>query len=259
MSSADHTLKQTDHRPWALPRRSWLWSQQWRSLLFAHWSLSEEAVRPHVPTRLEIDTKDNAAWVSVVGFRMSHVRPRRLPSLPPVSNFLELNLRTYVRLDGRPGVFFLSIHASKRLAVRVAKWFSPLPYAYARMDCSQKKGEYRFQCDSAEQAGAIFAAHYQPASEVYTASGDSLTEWLLERYCLYAGNSSGALVSTEVHHAPWAVQDVILEISSNTLGRPFGLNLSPTPDQVHFSPGVNALAWSFERVANQSREENCRH
>src|SRR5437879_11235215 len=104
------------------------------------------------------------AWVSAVAFHMARVRPRGLPPLPPVSDFLELNLRTYVRLDDKPGVFFLSIHASKRLAVRVARWFSPLPYACARMKCSQEDEEFRFQCTSADRKEVAFAANYRPES-----------------------------------------------------------------------------------------------
>jgi len=170
--------------------------------------------------------------------------------LPPVSNFLELNLRTYVRLDNKPGVLFLSIHASKRLAVQVAKWFSPLPYSYARMDCSRGEGRYRFQCEAANpMAKLVFDARYEPNSQMFAAGRDSLDEWLLERYCLYVGNRSGGLIRAEVHHDQWPVQDVDVEITSNSLGRPFGLVLSPSPDRAHFSSGVNALAWPFELLA----------
>jgi uncharacterized protein YqjF (DUF2071 family) len=208
-----------------------------------------ESVRPHVPSRLEIDTKDGVAWVSAVAFHMRRVRPRGLPPLSPISNFLELNLRTYVRLDEKPGVFFLSIYANKRLAVKVAKWFSPLPYAYARMNCLRDEGGYRFQCVSVDPAEEIvFSAHYKPESEVSAACEDSLSEWLLERYCLYVGDENGGLIGTEIHHEPWAIQEVVLEISSNTLGRPFGLDLALRTDRANFSSGVSALAWPFGPV-----------
>jgi len=165
--------------------------------------------------------------------------------LPPVSNFLELNFRTYVRSGDKPGVLFLSIHANKRLAVHVARWFSPLPYVFARMTLSPCDDGLQFHCVS-RQAGANFAAHYTPASKVYMARRDPLSEWLLERYRLYAGTRSGGLIRNEVHHDPWEVQDVVLKISANTLGQAIGLDLSPTPDRAHFSSGVDALAWSFQ-------------
>ncbi len=245
--SPDQILKRTAHRPWPPPRRPWLWSQGWRDLLFCHWAVPVEALRPHVPRSLEIDELNDTAWVSLVAFRMTQVRPRWLPSLRPVSDFLELNFRTYVRSGDKPGVLFLSIHANKRLAVHVARWFSPLPYVFARMTLSPCDDGLQFHCVSADgQEGANFAAHYTPASKVYMARRDPLSEWLLERYRLYAGTLSGGLIRNEVHHDPWEVQDVVLKISANTLGQAIGLDLSPTPDRAHFSSGVDALAWSFE-------------
>lgn len=249
MPRPDQILKQTAHRPWPPPNRPWRWSQGWRNLLFCHWAVPGQALRSHVPPSLEIEVIDGTAWVSIVAFHMCTVRPHGLPPFPPVSNFLELNLRTYVRLDDRPGVYFLSIHANNRLAVRVARWFSPLPYVYAQMKGSQGDNSFRFQCIPGNgQTEVTFAANYSPEPELFAACRDSLSEWLLERYCLYVGDSKGRLMKTEVHHEPWAVQNVDVEISSNNLGRPFGLNLSPIPDRAHFSGGVQALAWSFEAV-----------
>src|SRR6266851_290806 len=255
MPSADQILKRTGHRPWALPGRPWRWSQGWRNLLFCHWAVPVQALRSCVPLSLEIDLKEGTAWVSLVAFHMCHVRPRWLPPFPPVSDFLELNLRTYVRLDDKPGVFFLSIHANKRLAVRVARWFSPLPYAYARMKCSQERDEFRFQCTSTDQKEVAFVANYTLESEEYSARRDPLSKWLLERYCLYVGDPRGGLIRTEVHHDPWVVREVALEISSNILGRALGLDLSPKPDRAHFSSGVQALAWPFESEIKNPKSE----
>src|SRR6266851_7228864 len=176
MPSADQILKRTGHRPWALPGRPWRWSQGWRNLLFCHWSVPVQALRSCVPLSLEIDLKEGTAWVSLVAFHMCNVRPRWLPPFPPVSNFLELNVRTYVRFNDRPGVYFLSIHANKRLAVHVARWFSPLPYAFARMECSQADDEFRFQFIAADrQREVVFASNYAPGSEVFSSCRDSLS------------------------------------------------------------------------------------
>src|SRR5262249_3186317 len=97
-------------------RRPWRWSQHWHDLLFAHWQVPAARLRRHLPAGLDLDTWEGTAWVSVVAFRLG-VRLRGLPPLGPGSNFLELNLRTYARLGGEPGVFFLSIHAGSRVAV----------------------------------------------------------------------------------------------------------------------------------------------
>src|SRR5437762_675569 len=186
MNPASQILQRTPHRPWPLPHGPWRWSQSWQDLLFCHWAVPAASLRSHVPSCLEIVTREGTAWVSAVAFHMARVRPRGLPSLPPVSDFLELNLRTYVRLHDKPGVFFLSIHANKRLAVRVAKWFSPLPYSYARMERSQRRQEHRFLCS--RQLEPIFDARYIITAQSSAPDQGSLDEWLLERYCLYVGN-----------------------------------------------------------------------
>src|SRR5437016_4587670 len=108
----------------------WRWSQNWRDLFFAHWQVPTCALRPHLPNCLRIDTWQGTAWVSIVAFRLD-VRHRWLPALGLCSNFLELNLRTYVRWRGMPGIYFLSIHADSHIAVALARLLTPLPYARA--------------------------------------------------------------------------------------------------------------------------------
>jgi uncharacterized protein YqjF (DUF2071 family) len=251
--TSNQILKKTAHRNWPPPDRPWLWSQGWQDLLFCHWAVSAEALQSHVPSLLEIDVMDGSAWVSVVAFRMAQVRPRWFPPFPPVSNFLELNLRTYVRSGDNPGVFFLSIHANKRLAARISRFFSPLPYVFAPMTLEPRGDGFHFHCQSTNKPQHVsYVTDYRREGVVYAACQDCLTEWLLERYRLYVGNSKGDLIQAEVHHEPWMVQNVNLEIFSNTLGQDLGLDLPPVPDRAHFSSGVKALAWSFEPELNQT-------
>src|SRR4029077_9078001 len=99
-------LEFTSHRPWPLPSGSWVMAQTWHDLLFAHWPVEAEILRRAVPSQLPLDTFDGRSWVGVVPFHMSGIRARRLPSLPGLSKFPELNVRTYVLRDGKPGVYF---------------------------------------------------------------------------------------------------------------------------------------------------------
>src|SRR5262249_24053333 len=160
----------------------------------------------------EIETWEESAWVSVVPFRMAHVRPRWLPSVGLVSDFLELNFRTYVRCEGLPGIYFFSIHAGRLAADRASRWFSPLPYAHARMSCRRGDGLYRFEsaCPHAASGEQLFSAEYLPKCEESAAPLGSLDEWLLERYRLYVEDRSGRLLYTEVHHEPWQVREAEL-------------------------------------------------
>src|SRR4051812_5845616 len=105
-------LKHTGHRPWPLPSGPWVMKQVWEELLFAHWPVSPEIIRPFIPGGINLDTYNDQAWLGIVPFRMSGVRPRLLPAVPWLSAFPELNVRTYVTVDNKPGVLFLSLEAA---------------------------------------------------------------------------------------------------------------------------------------------------
>jgi hypothetical protein len=111
----------TAHRPWPLPAEPWVMAQTWHDLLFCHWRLPVEALRPHVPAELELETFDGSGWLGVTPFLLDGLRLRNLPPVPLLSRFLEVNLRTYVRAGGRPGIWFFSLDAASRLAVEGAR------------------------------------------------------------------------------------------------------------------------------------------
>jgi len=123
----DSFLTDTAHRPWPLPERPWIMTQTWHDLLFAHWPVDKERLRAKLPPGIALDLFDGQAWLGVVPFRMSNVAPRGLPALPWVSAFPELNVRTYVTRDGKPGVYFFSLDAANPLAVQTARTLFHLP------------------------------------------------------------------------------------------------------------------------------------
>ncbi len=162
-------------------------SQRWCDLLFAHWPVPAAALRSRIPEELEIDTFDGTAWIAVVPFRMEAIRPRWLPAVPWLSRFPELNLRTYVQLDDRPGVFFFSLDASNPVAVAAARSLFLLPYFRARMTC-EREGDaitYRSRRTHSGAPGADLDARYGPAGDVFHAAPGTLEHFLTERYCLY--------------------------------------------------------------------------
>src|SRR5690349_6818644 len=175
-------LAQIGHRPWPLPREAWTWRQSWRDLLFAHWPVPAETLRPLVPRGVEVQEFDGTSWIGVVPFRMTGVMRRPLPDVPGVSAFPELNVRLYVTRDGKPGVWFLSLDATNPLAVWAARRFFFLPYHRARMSLTRLGGAIQYR---SSRPGAELKASYQPISEPYLAAPGSLEHWLTERYCLY--------------------------------------------------------------------------
>jgi len=235
-----------EHRPWPVPESRWSWRQSWRDLLFAHWPLPPSVLRPLVPPALELQEFEGSAWLGLVPFRMAGVMRRPWPDLPWVSAFPELNVRTYVDLDGRPGVWFLSLDASNALAVWAARRFFHLPYYRARMAVAEGAGGFHYLSSRAE---AQFEATYAPASEPYEAARGSLEHWLTERYCLYAEAPDGSLWRNEVHHHPWQLQAARAEIRRNTMLEPHGIMLREPPALLHFSKRIDVVVWDAERAA----------
>jgi uncharacterized protein YqjF (DUF2071 family) len=110
-------------RPWPIPKAPWVLRMAWEDLLFAHWPVDAARLRATLPEALELDLFEGRAWLGVVPFRMNDVGLRRLPA-PGATRFPELNVRTYARHLGRPGVWFYSLDAGSALAVAGARaWF----------------------------------------------------------------------------------------------------------------------------------------
>lgn len=117
-------LQSVSHRPWPLPSGPWIMAQTWNDLLFAHWPVPPEIIRNLVPSQLPLDLFDGQCWLGIVPFWMSGVRARGLPAIPGLSRFAELNVRTYVTLGEKPGVYFFSLDAANMPAVRLRVLFT---------------------------------------------------------------------------------------------------------------------------------------
>jgi uncharacterized protein len=233
--------------PLPIPTDPWQWRQHWSKVLFMHWPVAPSVLRGHVPAALKLDTWEDLPWVSLVAFHLDSVRHRRYPSFGLVSNTIELNLRTYVSYRAEPAIYFLSIHANRRLTVALAKWLTPLPYVRACMDYQKNGVAYRFRCASLASAANPLGldVEFTPLSDPAQAERGSLTEWLVERYGLYANTPRGQLVRTAAEHVPWQLQDVSLKLRENTIAQPFGLALSRRPALAHFARDMQAMVWPF--------------
>ena len=153
---ADSILFATAHRPWPAPMAPWIMTQRWNDLLFLHYPVAPEVLRPLVPEVLTLDTYKQRAWVTVTPFWINHLRPPGVPSLPWLSHFSEINVRTYVTYDGKPGVYFFSLDASNLSAVWGARVFYRLPYWQASMKVKGRgraEARIRFQAAARTQAG----------------------------------------------------------------------------------------------------------
>jgi uncharacterized protein YqjF (DUF2071 family) len=225
--------------------RPWRWVQRWQQVLFAHWRVAPSALVPHLPPAVKPDTYDGAAWVSAVAFRLA-VRHRGLPAVGPCSNLLEINLRTYVRFRDEPAVYFLRLHADSRVAVRLARWLTPLPYAVARIVHALGDAD-RFVA-SRPDGTPLFAATFRPTGPRREVSPDSLDEWLVERYRANVADHRGRLFRMTVQHPPWRLREIEGEVTGAGIGNEWGLDLSGPPDRCHYSDGVDARVLPFEEM-----------
>jgi uncharacterized protein len=246
-------FEQIDHRPWPLPAGRWTWRQSWQDLLFAHWPVPADVLRPLVPAGLTVQEFDGTSWVGVVPFRMAGVMRRPLPDAPWVSAFPELNVRLYVEAGGKPGVWFLSLDATNPLAVAVARRLFYLPYYRAQIDIKPEREGFAYRSIRSERrrgtGWGVFDSDYRPVSPVYQSTPGTLEYFLTERYCLYALGPDGALYRTEVHHAPWPLQQATAELRANTLLRPHSLTVEETaPALLHFARRIDVVIWPPERV-----------
>ncbi len=240
----NRSLEHLGHRPWPLPARGWIMGQTWEDLLFAHWRVPVEEVREHVPEGLEVDVHDGSAWLGITPFRLTGLRGRGMLPIPYVSSFLELNVRTYVRAEEKPGIWFFSLDASSRVAVEVARRTYKLPYFHARMSAG-KRGEWTdYECSRVDEAGRVFSGRYRPNGSVSEAEPGSLEWFLAERYCLYTTDERDRLARAEIHHELWPLQPAEAEIELASIS-PLELRGEPL---LHFSRRQDVVIWPLESV-----------
>jgi uncharacterized protein YqjF (DUF2071 family) len=248
MMTPEDIVQHVDHRPWALPVHPWAGRMRWCDLAFLHWPLEPSVIRPLIPTGLELETFDGKAWLGVVPFRMADSRVRFLPAIPGLSDFAELNVRTYVRAGERFGVWFFSFDAANPVAVRGARTLFNLPYYDASM-AVDNRGDvvaYRSRRTHSDAPAAEFVAEYAPVGPVYHAESGTLDYFLTERYCLFNQNRSGELGFLDVHHLPWPLQPATCTIQVNTMAAALGIALPDEPPLAHFAGSLDVVAWTRE-------------
>jgi uncharacterized protein YqjF (DUF2071 family) len=241
------SLAHVEHRPWPLPEGPWTWRQQWVDLLFAHWPVASASVRRLVPEALEVDEFEGQTYIALVPFRMTGVMKRPFPDVPGVSAFEELNVRLYVKHQGRAGVWFLSLDPNNHPAVWAARQFFNLPYYYADMSLEREGERVRYR-SRRRQLGYSFVGSYGPNSEVRLTEPGTLDHWLTERYCLYAQKPDGSIQRTEVHHAPWPLQLGEAKLEEQSMLGHYGFGALGRPPLLHFARFIDVVVWDPETV-----------
>jgi uncharacterized protein len=240
-------LNHVSHRPWPLPGGSWQWQQSWLELAFLHFRAAPQPLARLLPAGVTLQQFDNTAWLGVVPFRMANVSPRGVHRVTAWPAFPELNLRTYVEVGGKPGVWFFSLDAASRPVVWGGRQFFNLPYFFATIT-QERRGGWMHYSSRRQGAAASFVGRYRGIGPEFHAAPGTFEHWLTERYCLYARSRRGVLSRVDVHHAPWPLQQGEVEIEDTSLFGAAGLTVLPDTPLCHYSAGVDVVSFAPERL-----------
>jgi uncharacterized protein YqjF (DUF2071 family) len=238
----------TRHRPEGQP----VMHQNWGKLLFMHWRIDQEILRPHIPSELQIDTFGGSAWIAITPFTMWDVRifPPFVPTVPGFSSMHELNVRTYVHYDGVPGVWFFSLDTNHPAAVIAARTFFHLPYYDAEIDLEQNEDRINYRLVRAEEPAAEFQASWTTGKKLPASQPGTRQFFLTERYVLYTENG-GELYRARIHHQPWPLQEATLEELSSDIISADGLPDPKGEPLLHYAEEVNVDIWLLKNVLDE--------
>lgn len=215
----------------------------WRHLLFENWPVDTGVMDAHLPDELEPDVYDGSAWLSIVPFTNVAVRPTGVPEalgfrLP------ELNVRTYVTLDGVPSVYFFSLDAQGVASVLGGRLFHHLPYYYARISLEWTDGRVAFSSRRRHPGArpARYEATYRPTGDPFEAPADPFGAFLAERYRFYTCGLDGSLRYTAVEHDPWTLYPAAAEVETNTMLSTHGFATPDAEPVYYYSPEVDVVA-----------------
>jgi len=220
----------------------------WLDLCFLHWPVAVQSLRPFIPAGLEVDTFEGSAWLALVPFTMSGVKPIGFPDVPGVSAFPEFNVRTYVRDKEKSGVWFFSLDAGQKMAVRVARAFFHLPYFDATFSRGWERGwcHYRVRRTHRGCPALHFEGRYRPVGEVFHSQPGSLEEFLTERYWLFSADPVGRVFRARIFHERWPLQRGECEIDSHTMEAELGLRFTQPPPSILFAGLLKTSAQLLE-------------
>jgi uncharacterized protein len=257
-------------RPGGIP----IMHQTWGKLLFMHWAIDAEILRPLIPSQLSIDTFDGRAWLGVVPFTMWGIRASFLPPIPGTSAFHELNVRTYVHYQGVPGVWFFSLDAANSLAVWGARTFYHLPYFNAEMTLGQEGNTIKyssartdkqtytqfFAADAAGFSADFGSDRFQdlPRAELNLSwkfgepfpesKPGSIEFFLTERYCLYAYHR-GQMHQSRIWHKPWPLRSASIDSCHSTMIESLGIDKPAGEPLLHYADSIAVGIWSLKKVS----------
>lgn len=237
-------LTETSNRQYALPVKPWLFYQEWHNVLLFHWAVDAEMIRGFIPYPMELDLFEGKAYISVIGFGVSQFRTSMTGPVPFISDFKELNVRTYVSFNGIKGVYFFSLHVDKFLASWGSRLFYQLPYRKASLNLSKSI----LYCESRHDHKVKLLVNYRDLSGFLDKT--ALDLWLTERHAFYQTNGN-RLYRCDIHHVEWPLQKAVIysgRIGVRIMGPSEEIVLTDMPQSAQFAKKLEVLFWNRIRV-----------
>ncbi|HWK22969.1 MAG TPA: DUF2071 domain-containing protein [Ureibacillus sp.] len=206
------SLKQKRKQTIDLP---WIMKQTWNDVLFAHYPIQRKVLEKLVPRELTLDTFNDTGWITIVPYLTSSMHLRGLPPVPGLATYPGFNIRTYVNVNGKPGVYFFKLIAANYIASYAAKCFFRLPYSYMKINYRRPNDVIVFE--SEKKSGIQLLCNYKSLSAAQPTEKGSMEEWLVERYCLYTVNKKGVIYRADILHEPWNLEKAEADFYENTL------------------------------------------
>lgn len=229
--------------------------QEWHNLLFLHWSIPLGIIRSHIPNQLEIDTYDDLAWIGIIPFQMRKLRPSFAFSVAPISNFTEINLRTYVKDKyNRKGVWFFSLDTQNPLGNWIARTFFHLNYRFAETEFYSTHTQCntcRFALPNTNLPDQTFSWQSSDDEFMPSKNPESLECFLTERYRLFSYNTTkNTLLTGTLAHDPYQLNRPELIEYSTDLFASNRIKFSPAyPDSILACKQTKVNVYSIETVS----------
>lgn len=219
------------------PVRRAVMVQEWRDLAYLHWRYDPTEIQRLLPRGVEVDTFDGSAWVGLIPFSMRNIGLPKFPPIPYFGSFPEINVRTYVRRNGIPGVWFFSLDINRLIPAVVARTTYLLPYCWGSASNTLSDGMLKTTVErrwprraSANTEVRIGDAMSEP---------DELSVFLSARWGLYSRGLFGGVLYAPVDHERWPLYSAACETVESNLFEVAGLTAPVGEPHVMFSPGVS--------------------
>lgn len=228
-----------------------LFFARWDRAVFLHYEADPSLLQRQVP--FQLDLRNGSAFVSLVAFTLLRMRPRiggRLAEwvFKPIGTHEFLNVRTYVRHCGEPGIYFLAEWLSNPLSVHLGPRTFGLPYRFGYLNYEHSpNGSVVHGMVEAREGRLVYEGKVEEP-EFAPSETDSPAEFLLERYTAFTQQRKRARFF-RVWHLPWKQAPAEINVTDDSIVRSTGA-WSKTAELVsaHYSPGAEVWMGRPHRI-----------